>query len=182
MDVRARTHGYSETIRARSTRCICATVKHYARLAWVYLWSLERVSSLKPPANVGWRGRSCMDFILKTTIAVPPNENQTAAMLKSQLKADWKALEWNREPGDSYECPSFLKSEKAACALCDMRVGWSAPKAIRWPAPSSERAGLVRRGYNILMTPIRSITVSDVPLPHNWSYHQCSVSMWAGEG
>ena len=37
VDVRARTLGYSETIRARSTRCIRATVKQYARLAWVYL-------------------------------------------------------------------------------------------------------------------------------------------------
>ena len=46
VDVRARTLGYSETIRARSTRCIRATVKQYARLAWVYLWSLERVIDL----------------------------------------------------------------------------------------------------------------------------------------
>lgn len=46
VDARARTLGYSETIRARSTRCIRATVKQYARLAWVYLWSLERVIDL----------------------------------------------------------------------------------------------------------------------------------------
>ena len=52
VDDRARTLGYSETIRARNTRCIRATVKQYARLAWVYLWSLERVIDLEPPANV----------------------------------------------------------------------------------------------------------------------------------
>ena len=52
MDVRARTLGYSETIRARTARQIRATVKQYARLAWVYLWSLERVFSFKPQANV----------------------------------------------------------------------------------------------------------------------------------
>jgi hypothetical protein len=46
VDVRTRTLGYSETIRARSIRCIRATVKQYTRLAWVYLWSLERVIDL----------------------------------------------------------------------------------------------------------------------------------------
>ena len=46
VDVRARTLGYSETIRARTARQIRATVKQYARLAWVYLWSLERVIDL----------------------------------------------------------------------------------------------------------------------------------------
>ena len=36
VDDRARTLGYSETIRARTARQIRATVKQYARLAWVY--------------------------------------------------------------------------------------------------------------------------------------------------
>ena len=67
-------------------------------------------------------------------------------MLKSQLKADWKALGWNSESGDSCDCPSFLKSEKATCAPYNMRAGWSAPKAIRWLAPSSERAGISKNG------------------------------------
>ena len=88
VDDKARLPPSGKYLGARSTRCIRATVKQYARLAWVYLWSLLRVIGLYPPANVGWRGRSCRDFIPKTTIAVPPKENQTAAMLKSRLKAD----------------------------------------------------------------------------------------------
>lgn len=59
-------------------------------------------------------------------------------------------MEWNGEPGDSYECPSFLTTEKAACALDDTRTGWSALKAIRWPAPSSERAGTGKSGVTVL--------------------------------
>ena len=37
-------------------------------------------------------------LILKTTIAVPPKENQTAAMLKSRIKGQTvKALGWNKQ-------------------------------------------------------------------------------------
>ena len=106
------------------------------------------------------RKREVAWFIPKQQSRNNRKENQTAAMLKSQFMVDWKALEWNSEPGDSYECPSFLTTEKAACAPYDMRAGWLAPKVIRWSAPSSERAGLVRRGYIYMMTPIRSFTVS----------------------
>ena len=52
-----------------------------------------------------------------------------------------------------------------------MRVGWSALKVIRRPAPSSERAGTGKGGNYYNETPMRSFTVSDVPLPHDWSYY-----------
>ena len=58
---------------------------------------------------------------------------------------------WNSEPGDSYECPSHSNQRKRPARHVLMRVGWSAPKAIRRPASSSERAGTGKGGNLFIM-------------------------------
>ena len=60
-------------------------------------------------------------LILKTTIAVPPKENQTAAMLKSQIKRyTVKALGWNKQevlPLNS-TFPKIRESGLRATVIC----------------------------------------------------------------
>jgi hypothetical protein len=46
VDDKARLPPSGKYLGARTARQIRATVKQYARLAWMNLWSLERVSSL----------------------------------------------------------------------------------------------------------------------------------------
>lgn len=72
-------------------------------------------------------------------------------MLKSRLEAYCQALGWNSQevlPLNS----TFPKIRESG-----LRVGWLAPKVIRRPAPSSERAGSSKRGIILYMTPIREI-------------------------
>ena len=142
VDDKARLPPSGKCLGARTTRWIRATVKQYARLAWVYLWSLFRVVGSYPQTN---------QVELSKISDSAERKLNCGKMLKPRCKAYLEsALGEMSELEDSYEYLPPKNQRKQSCKTRKSLLAKSAPKVIRRPAPSSERAGASKSGIYII--------------------------------